>query len=80
MPLNSGADTGDVPSGVFYAAEQKLTSEILSVYEKSRACGCDLFGIRDLLIKHASKKLHRHADTLLQNCTLTVDVHFKNVR
>ena len=80
LPLNDGADTGDVPSGVFYAAEQKLTSEILSVYEKSRACGCDLFGTRDLLIKHASKKLRHYADTILQNCTLTVDVHFKNVR
>ena len=80
LPLNDGADTGDVPSGVFYAAEQKLTSEILSVFEKSRACGCDLFGARDLLIKRANKKHRRYADTILQNCTLTVDVHFKNVR
>ncbi len=80
LPLNDGADMGDVPSGVFSAAEKKLASEILSVYEKSRACGCDLFGTRALLIKHGKKKLHRFADSLLQNCAISVSVHFKNVR
>ena len=80
LPLDEGADMGDVPSGVFAAAEKKLAGDILSVYEKSRACGCDIFGTRDLLIKYENRKLHRFADTLLENSAALVSVHFKNVR
>lgn len=80
LPLEEGADMGDVPSGVFAAAEKKLAGDVLSVYEKSRACGCDIFGTRDLLVKYESRKLHRFADTLLENSAVTVSVRFQNVR
>ena len=80
LPLDESADMGDVPSGVFAAAEKKLAGDILSVYEKARACGCDIFGTRDLLVKYKSRKLRRFADSLLENSAVTVSVHFKNIR
>ena len=80
LPLEEGADMGDVPSGVFAAAEKKLAGDVLSAYEKCRSCRCDLFGARDLLIKYENRSLHRFANTLLENTTATINVHFKNVR
>ncbi|MBQ3019005.1 MAG: hypothetical protein IJD77_00245 [Clostridia bacterium] len=80
LPLEESADMGDVPSGVFAAAEKKLAGDVLSTYEKCRSCGCDLFGARELLIKYKSRNFHRFANTLLENSAATVNVHFKNVR
>ena len=80
LPLNDGADTGDVPSGVFYAAEQKLTSEILSVFEKSRACGCDLFGLKEQLQKYKYRLYDELKDEVLHNAIVDVSVRFQSVR
>lgn len=80
LPVERTSDGGDVPAGVFSAAEKKLTAEISSVFEKSRACNCDLFGVQDLLIKKESRKLHRFKNTLLFNTTPTVKIHFQGVR
>lgn len=80
LPLDEMADVGDVPGGVFAAAEKKLSGEIAALFEKTKALGCDLFGVRELLIKYESRDLHRFQDALLSNTTLTVHVTFKNVR
>ncbi|MBQ8394901.1 MAG: hypothetical protein IJX49_04945 [Clostridia bacterium] len=80
QPLEKIQDVGDIPSGVFSAAEKKLSGEISSLFEKTKALNCDLFGVRDLLVKHEKRKLRPFADTLLSNTQALVTVRFKNVR
>ncbi len=80
LPVDEFADVGDAPSGIFATAEKKLTADICSVFEKSCQSGCDLFGIRDLLLKHKPKKLHVFQTTILQNTLPNVTVRFQNVR
>ncbi len=80
LPVEKTSDGGDVPAGVFSAAEKKLSGEISSVFEKARACGCDLFGVQDLLIKKESRTLHRFKNTLLSHTTPTVKIRFQGVR
>lgn len=80
LPLEKITDVGDVPSGVFTVAAKRLEGEIKTVFEKSRACGCDLFGLRERLIKHESRRLHKYASNLLDQTTAIVNVHFRNVR
>lgn len=80
LPLDEITDVGDVPDGVFAAAEKKLTAEIVSVFEKARVNGCDLFDVRALLIKHKPRALHRYQNTVLQNTRPDVQIRFRNVR
>ncbi len=74
------ADAGDVPDGIFHAAEKKLAAEITSVFEKSRAVGCDLFGVQDILVKNKPRKFHQYKAVILQNTLPQIEVHFGNVR
>lgn len=80
LPLDEITDVGDVPDGVFAAAEKKLAAEIVSVFEKARVNGCDLFDVRALLIKHKPRALHRYKNTVLQNTRPDVQIRFRNVR
>ena len=80
LPVENLADAGDVPNGVFYAAEKKLSADIHSAYEKTRACGCDIFGISDLLVKKGKRSAYRYKDTIFQNSTISVSVRFQNLR
>lgn len=80
LPIEDLSDAGDVPDGVFAAAEKKLSGEILEVFEKTRACGCDLFGVRDMLVKYKKRSLHHRADTLLDELIPEIKVTFRNVR
>ena len=80
LPVEKIADIGNVPDGVFAAAEKKLAGEIHSVFEKTRACGCDIFGVQDMLVKNESRKLRRFKDTILSNTNADVTVKFRNVR
>ena len=80
LPLNEIVDVGDVPGDVFTAAQKKLSGEIKTLFEKSKAVGCDLFGVRELLVKYQNRSLHRFQDTLLSNTTISVNVTFQNVR
>lgn len=73
------SDAGDVPSGAFAAAERKLEGEIRSAFEKSRACGCDLFGLRDLVKKYAPSA-RSFAPNVLSRTRLSLSVRFQNVR
>ena len=67
-------------SGLFAAAEKKLSADIHSAYEKARACGCDVFGIRDLLIRTGKRASYAYQDSIFTNSTLTVAVRFQNIR
>ena len=74
------ADVGDVPAGAFSAAQKKLSGEILSLFEKTRALDCDLFRIADRFRKTGNPNAQIYQDTLLKNSVVEVEVHFQNVR
>ena len=74
------ADAGDVPDGVFGAAEKKLAATLNRVYEKARGVGCDVFGLQERLVKYKQRKYRAYRDVLLDNLSLLVDVKFRNVR
>ena len=80
LPLEQTKDMGDLPVGIFSAAEKRLASEIQTVFEKTRACGCDVFGLQDRLVKYEQRRLRLFQDNLLDNTTASVSVHFENVR
>ena len=80
LDLNKLSDVGDVPDGIFAAAEKKLAASLSTAYEKARAVGCDVFGIKERLVKYKSRKYHTLADTILDKTTLLVDVRFEGVR
>ena len=73
-------DVGDVPKEFFTLAANKLSREIESVYEKCRTVGCDVFGVRERLIKYEKRRLKEKQDTVFQNTRIQVSVHFENVR
>lgn len=80
LSLDQISDAGDIPTGAFAAAEKKLAAEIASVFEKARVHGCDIFGVRDILIKHKPRSLRRYESTILQNTHPEIQVKFRSVR
>ena len=80
QPIEKIGDAGDVPKEFFTIAERKLKSEIEGVYEKCRAANCDLFGVRERLMKYAKRQFHTQKDVALSNTRVQVSVRFKNVR
>lgn len=80
LPRQKTADVGDVPSGAFGAAEKKLSAQILTTFEKCRACGCDLFGITEQLQKHNNRHYQQLKTDALKNAIVHVSVRFQNVR
>ena len=78
--LQNISDVGDVPNGVFTAAEKKLSAEITRAFEKCRLCGCDLFGIQERLYKYEKQDADRLADSALTLAIPNVEVRFRNVR
>ncbi len=77
---NKIKDAGDVPKGVLKDAEKALKEQILETFEKSRACGCDLFGLDDLLRKYHNAQYNKFKDDLLERITVRVNVTFKSIR
>ena len=71
---------GNVPMEYFSLAEKKLAGEIQTVYEKCRACGCDLFGVRERLIKYGKRNLHQLESSAFGNTRVNVSVRFRNIR
>ena len=80
QPIEKIADAGDVPEEFFTFAERKLSSEIERTYEKCKAVDCDVFGVRERLVKYENRKLRQHQDTALQNTRIEVKVRFRNIR
>ena len=80
LPLEDVSDAGDLPDGVFAAAQKKLSADIHSVFEKARVNGCDIFGVQELLVKHKARKLQRYKNTILQNTHADVKITFRNLR
>ena len=80
LTLKKLADAGDVPDGVFAAAEKKLAAELTSAYEKAKGVGCDILGIKERLIKYKNRKYHPERDTFLDKTTFSVHVNFEGIR
>ncbi len=80
LPVDELADAGDVPFGVFDSAQKRLTAEIVSAFEKAKRVGCDLFGVRDKLIKYGKRKHRNYKDVVLSQTTADVSVVFHGVR
>ncbi len=78
--MESISDAGDVSKAYLSAAEKKLAGEIHRVFEKSRACGCDVFRVRERLVKYKNRRLRVHQDTVLSHSLADVKVRFENVR
>ena len=74
------SDAGDVPKEFFSLAAKKLSGEIDRVYEKCRAVECDLFGVRERLLKYTKRRFHPHQDVAFSKTHIQVSVHFQNVR
>lgn len=80
LDVNELADAGDIPDGIFFAAEKKLAAELTTAYEKARKVGCDVFGLQERLVKYKKREYHQHKDSLLEKSSLTVKVRFEGVR
>ena len=80
QPIDKIADAGDVPKEYFTLAEKKLASEIAQTYRKCQAVNCDVFGVRERLIKYEKRRFHDHRNTAFQNTSVQVNVRFRNVR
>ena len=77
---DSTTDAGDIPQSVFHRAEQLLSSQITSAFNKCKACDCDLFGINENIQKYQSKHYEKLKKTALQKTVLKVKVRFEKVR
>ncbi len=80
LGVNELADAGDIPDGIFFAAEKKLAAELTTAYEKARKVGCDVFELEEKLVKYKKREYHQHKDSLLEKSLLTVKVRFEGVR
>ena len=80
LPKEKIKDVGDIPTGAFSAAQKKLESEILALFEKTRALDCDLFSLRDRYRKTGNPAYQKHEADLLKNTIANIAVHFQNVR
>lgn len=80
LPVDELADVGDVPNGAFANAEKKLSAEIKTAFEKSKAVRCDLFGVRERLLQYGKRKHHVYKDVLLSQTSADVCVRFRGVR
>lgn len=78
--LDNITDVGDVPKEYFTYAAKKLESEIRTTYEKCKAVECDLFGVRERLIKYERRRFHKQENTAFQNSYADVTVRFRNLR
>lgn len=78
--LDSIIDVGDVPGEYFNLAEKKLAGEIQTVFEKCRACGCDVFGVRERLVKYEKRRFKDRQDIAFENTRADVSVTFRNIR
>ena len=80
QPIDKIGDAGDIPKDFFAVAQARLAEEIKGVYEKCRTANCDLFGVRERLMKYGKRRFRAQANTSLSNTSAQVSVRFKNVR
>lgn len=74
------SDGGDIPSGAFSTAEQLLSAQITSVFEKCKALKCDLFGVNESIQKYHQKAYKKLKNTAQETALLQLSVVFERVR
>ena len=72
-------DAGDITRENLQAAEKLLKAQVITTFEKCRNLNCDLFELKDTLLK---RRKYKKTDfySVLENCILQVEVRFKNLR
>ena len=80
QPIDKIADAGDVPKEFFTLAENILSGEIERTFEKCRAVNCDVFGVRERLVKYQKRHLKEKQDTAFEDTRIEVKVRFRNIR
>lgn len=78
--LTNFTDVGNVSEEFFRIAEKKLEGELYRVYEKCRTANCDIFGVRERLIKYEKRKFRKKEHTVFQETNAVISVRFQNVR
>lgn len=78
--LENITDIGAIPDPLRKAAEKTLEETLLRVFEKSRACGCDLFDAVGSLKKKETKYFAAYREDLLERIVPSVSVKIKSVR
>ena len=73
-------DAGDVPPAVFRSAEEQLKKQIESVFEKSCASGCDLFGLIEYLKKYENRYFQPFKEDIFSRVVPTVSTAFSSIR
>lgn len=74
------AAPGKTKQAVLDEAGKKLTRLIKSVFEKSRANGCDLFDAGKRLQKYESAYYHAYRDNILERLLFYADVRFSSAQ
>ncbi len=78
--LKELSDAGNVPKEYFTLAEKKLEGEIKTVYEKCKRVSCDLFGVRERLVKYARRHLRKQESVAFQRTNAEVEIRFRDIR
>ena len=74
------SDTHPLPEEVLTDAENALSAQILEVFEKSRADGCDLFEVTEKLRKFENDYYSAYRDDILGRVLPQVEVKISALR
>ena len=80
QPIEQLSDAGNVPKEFFTLAEKKLASEVQTVFEKCKAVGCDLFGVRERLLKYEKHRFRDLQAIALERTRAEISVRFRDIR
>ena len=80
LSIKKLSDGGNIPDGVFAAAEKKLAAALHTVYEKARAVDCDIFNVKERLVKYKKRNFHTKKEGILEETSLLVNVCFEGIR
>lgn len=80
QPIEEISDAGNAPKEFFTVAEKKLAGEIQRVFEKSKTLGCDLFGVRERLVKYEKHRYRDLQTIVLEHTRAEVNVRFRDIR
>lgn len=78
--VESLSDAGEIPEKVLQSAEEKLQSDILKLFEKTKALNCDVFDCSLTLKRKHFDHYETHRENLLREIEPNVRVKFQNVR
>ena len=78
--IDETTDAGKIPNGVLPKAEETLRTDLLAVFEKTRALNCDIFKCKETLKRKNYKDYDRLKDEILTTLQTEIEVKFQNIR